>query len=277
MFLAPVAAFAAKDFNVTEGNSGLTTVTVVIESKGPANGDIIGQYQTVDGTATVADNDYIPKNGDFFIISGQTMSNPITLQVVGDLRVEPDETFSLSLFNVINGNSLDPGPYVIHIINDDIPVVTVSSPSVIEGNSGTTNLSFVVTLTTPLASSIQAQYSTVDGTAKSGSDYQAVSGTLVFNPGEPPSKVVNVLVSGDTLFEPDETFTLTVTPQGGAPATGTGTIINDDLPTVSIANASVTEGNSGTTPMTFVVSLSGAPSVQIQMTYATSDGTAKAG
>jgi uncharacterized protein YhjY with autotransporter beta-barrel domain len=272
----PLTAQAAVDVFSSEGNSGITQVQITIQSKTPANGTISGQWQTVDGTATVADNDYISASGDFIILSGQTQSQPITLQIVGDTKVEPDETFALNLFNINNGAQLDPGPYTIHIINDDAPAVTVSSPNVVEGNSGTTPMQFVVTLTTPAAVAVQASYVTGDGTAKAGEDYQADTGNLTFQPGE-TTKVVNINVIGDTKFELNETFTLTVTPNGGAPAVGTGTIVNDDAPGVTVSNASVVEGNSGITPMTFTVTLAALATASVQATYRTTDGTATAG
>jgi uncharacterized protein YhjY with autotransporter beta-barrel domain len=274
--LMPLTARAAKDFFVNEGNAGITTVTVTIVATAPANGTIVGQYQTVDGTAQVADADYLPAAGDFLILPGQTQSQPINLQIIGDTKVEVEETFDLQLFNVVNGAAIDPGPYTFHIVNDDAAAVTVSSPNAVEGNAGTTSLAFLVTLTAPAAATVQATYNTSNGTATAGSDYQAASGTLTFPPGQ-TTQIVNVIVNGDTAFEPNETLTLTVTPTGGAPVSGTGTIVNDDAPGVSVANASVTEGNSATTTMTFTVTLSGPAGAPVQVTYTTADGTATAG
>jgi uncharacterized protein YhjY with autotransporter beta-barrel domain len=280
LLLLPLTARAvgikARDTFSNEGNAGITNVQVKIVSTAPANGNIVGQYQTIDGTATVADNDYVPSTADFIIFSGQTESQPINLQIVGDTKIEADETFTLNLFNIVNGATLDPGPYVIHIVNDDVPVVTVSSPTITEGNSGTSLLTFVATLTTPAAVAVPAQFSTADGTAKAGEDYQAASGTLTFFPGE-TTKVISVQINGDTLFEADENFKMNVTPSGGATASGTGTIVNDDVPTVSVDDVRLTEGNLGITSMTFVVSLPAASSATVQATYTTADGTAIAG
>ena len=277
LFLLPLAARAAQqDFFANEGNAGITTVQVFIVSKGPANGNIVGQYQTVDGTATVADNDYLPQTSDFFIPSGSTTSNPITLAIIGDTKIEPDETFSLSLFNISNGGSLETGPYVIHIINDDAAGLKVSSPSVAEGNAGTTLMNFTVTINAAVAVAVQAQYSTADGTAKAGQDYQPASGTLLFPVGT-SQQTVTVLVNGDTTVEPDETFALNVNIVGGESATGIGTIVNDDVPAVSVSSPSVTEGNSGTTALAFVVTLLTPAATPVQATYATANGTATAG
>src|SRR5205823_13043755 len=104
-------------------------------------------------------------------------------------------------------------------------------------------------------------YATADGTAMAGSDYQATSGTLTFMPGE-TQKTVTVSVIGDTANEPDETFFVRLSSPSNASIAdgeGVGTILNDDtLPSLSIRDVSVVEGNSGTTNAAFVVTLSAA-------------------
>src|SRR5262249_44553285 len=126
---------------------------------------------------------------------------------------------------------------------------------------------------------VTVHYATANGTATAGSDYQALSGTLSFAPGE-RSKSVLVPVTGDTAIEADETFTVTLSGATNAPivrATGVGTIRNDDFPALAISDAAVTEGNAGTTSAVFTVTLS-APSPQtVSVSYTTVNGTATAG
>src|SRR5436305_7927879 len=153
LLVLPLTARAAVDVATPEGQSGITTVQIsFVTTTDPAKGTISGQWQTADGTATIADNDYVAASGDFVIQQGQIASQPITLQIVGDTKIESDETFTIKLIGVNDPfGQLDPGPYTIHIINDDVAKVTVSSPSAVEGNSGTTAMPFVVTLTTAAA------------------------------------------------------------------------------------------------------------------------------
>ena len=91
------------------------------------------------------------------------------------------------------------------------------------------------------------------------------TGTVSFAAGE-TSKTITVNVAGDTAVEPTEGFTLTLSnPSAGTTigtATATGTILNDDTaagPSLSIAaaNASLNEGNSGSTAFTFTVTRTG--------------------
>ncbi len=155
----------------------------------------------------------------------------------------------------------------------------ISDASATEGNSGVTSLIFTVTLTQAATGPVTIQYATVDGTATSGSDYQASSGTIIFAPGE-TSKTIAVAVVGDQLFESNETFTLNLSNPGGAFITdgsGVGTILNDDTasPTIDISDAEIVEGNSGTRLMTFTVTLSHASNQEVRVSYNTANGTAR--
>lgn len=222
-------ADVAIDVRGPEGNAGIRTVTLeIVASPPPGNFPITGDYRTVDGTATAADNDYVPAQGQFVIDIGQT-STTINVQIVGDTRVEADESFTLEFSNIQGADPSSFKNYLLTILNDDVAAVTVGSPTVVEGNAGSTALVFPVTLTAPATAPVLATYSTSDGTALAGQDYQPAAGTLTFAAGQ-TLQSVTVSVLGDTLFEPDETLTLSVTPSGGTNVTATGTIINDDLP-----------------------------------------------
>jgi len=158
-----------------------------------------------------------------------------------------------------------------------VAALTVANASVVEGNAGTTNLVFTVTSSIAATNTIAVTYATVDGTATAGSDYTATNGTLNIAIGA-TSGTVTVPVLGDTAIEADETFTLVLTAPANATVTGgtiTGTIINDDFPTISIADVSVSEGSTlGTTNMDFTATLSAASPVDVTVDYATTDGTA---
>ena len=115
------------------------------------------------------------------------------------------------------------------------PALAVAGASLAEGNAGTQSLSFTVTLANRTPLRVSVAYATADGTAKAGSDYTATAGTLVFAPGE-TSKTVRRPDSGDTGFESDETFSLTLSSPVNATlgtATATGAITNDDAATAT--------------------------------------------
>jgi hypothetical protein len=95
------------------------------------------------------------------------------------------------------------------------PSISIGDASVIEGNTGTTTMSFPVTLSTASAQPVSVTYATADGTANAPSDYAAASGSLTFNPGE-TSKTISVAVVADLAIEQDETFSLTISGSVGA-------------------------------------------------------------
>lgn len=158
------------------------------------------------------------------------------------------------------------------------PSISVRDAAVVEGNSGTTQATFVVALSGPASQSVSFSFATSNGTATAGSDYIAASGALAFAPGEVEKPVV-VLVNGDTVDEAQETLFLDISNVQNATVSsnrGTGFIVDDDGPTISINDASVTEGNSTTKAATFTLTLSG-PSVEaIAVRAVTTPGTATA-
>src|SRR5262249_56750415 len=123
----------------------------------------------------------------------------------------------------------------------------------------TSLFSFPVTLSRQFGLPVTVGYATVEGSATAGSDYAAASGTLTFAPGE-TAKTIDVTVFGDSLDEVDETFAVELQNPVNAyftDAEATGTILSDDPPpTVTIAGATVVEGNAGSTTASFAVTLS---------------------
>jgi hypothetical protein len=245
-----------------------------------ANGSSVSvDYATADGSALVG-SDYTAKSGTLTFTPGQT-SKTVAVTILDDALAEDDETFSLNLSNATGGIAIADAAGLGTIQNDDAdPTVSVANAAVVEGDTGTTTLSLPVTLSGPSGREVDVDYATSDGTATAGSDYTATSGTLVFNAGE-TSHQIDITVSGDFLDEGDETITVTLTAPFNADLgtdVATGTITNDDGgPKLSLLDASVTEGNTGTTPLTFTVTMTPAALVDVTVDYATADGTATAG
>jgi hypothetical protein len=143
------------------------------------------------------------------------------------------------------------------------------------------NAAFTVTLSPSSSSTVTVKYATANGTATSGSDYVAASGTLTFTAGQ-TSKTISVAVNGDTQDEPNETFYLSLSNPTNATigtAQAAATIVDDEIPAVSMSinNVSVSEGNSGTKNAVLTVTLSGTTAQTVTVNYATANGTATAG
>jgi probable HAF family extracellular repeat protein len=159
----------------------------------------------------------------------------------------------------------------------DTPIVNVGNASATEGHLGTSPATVTVSLSQASSQPVSVSFSTSNGTA-SASDYQATSGTVTFNPGE-TSRTITVLVNGDRVGEADETFSVNLSSAtGGATlgdATGAVTIVDDEV-RVTIGDATRNEGNTGTTPFAFSVTLSAATDIPVTMNFTTADHQAKA-
>src|SRR5206468_450387 len=122
-------------------------------------------FATADGTATVADGDYVATSGTLSFAPG-VVSKTIKLTINGDTKTEPDETFFVNLTNAVNA-TLDVAQGVVTLLNDDLSL-SIGNASVTEGDSGLTNADFVVTLSAPASFPVTVPFSTVAQTAKAG-------------------------------------------------------------------------------------------------------------
>ncbi len=117
------------------------------------------------------------------------------------------------------------------------PTAAINDVSVVEGDSGTVDLIFTVTLSRPSTGTVTIAYATADGTATVVADYQAKTGTVTFAPSD-TSETITVKVVGDLIDEPNEAFVVNLTAPVGATladAQGTGTILDDEGPIVTLA------------------------------------------
>lgn len=156
--------------------------------------------------------------------------------------------------------------------------IAVSDVTLFEGNAGSQYAEVVVTLSRPLTTTVRVDYTTADGTAKAGSDFQAGAGKVLFAPGE-TSRSILVPVKGDRLGEVDEHFLVKISGAKGAKiADDVGVVtILDDEPRISIDDVAGVDWSSGVTHFTFTVSLSAESTEAVTIDFATTDGTAKAG
>ncbi len=278
--------------SVTEGDEGTTELAFTLTLDAPSRKDINVDFLTADQTAT-AGSDYNAAAGTVTFPRGSSMAR-VRIQIIGDMEVENDESFKLTLSNPVNAilkNSEATGT----ILNDDTGTVPNDNPppppapqlgiapaSTAEGNSGSSSMTFTISLDRPAEKEVSVEFSTSDGSAKAGSDYQAASGKATIPAGE-TSTTISVQITGDTSVEQDETFRIVLNNPANAilqTAEAIGTILNDDSappPQLGIAPASTAEGNSGSSNMTFTISLDRPAEKEVTMEFSTSDGSAKAG
>lgn len=272
-----VTTVSVDDVQVNETN-GPTTASFTV-SLGAANPvDVTVDYETLADSAT-AGVDFQSVSGTVTIPATQ-LSATIEVPILGDTLHEFDETFSLVLSNVTGAELVDPTGVATILDDDPPPSVSINSVSAPEGNVGTSNALFLVTLSTASGRPITVDFATANGSAIAGTDYVAQSGTLTFDPGT-TSRTISVPVSGDVLDEDDETFFVNLSNPSNVVLDvdqGVGTILdNDPPPSVSIDSVSRVEGNSGTANAVFTLSLSAASGKQVSVNFATSNGSATAG
>ena len=251
--------------NVAEGRDAVFRVTLR-----PATNHVVSvTYTTMDGTA-VADADYTPVTGTLRFEPRET-TKTIRVPVLLDTMTEQSETFTVELSNP-GGSTLADPIGVGTIRADPAPGLRIGDATpVAEGDEAV----FTVTLTPPNEQVVTVDYTTTDGTAVADEDYSATSGTLRFAPGD-TSKTIRVPVLEDATAEPVETFTVVLGNPAGTNVvhdTGVGTITDEGLPGLSIADApTVAEGGETVFPVT----LNPASSQVVTVAYATQDGTAVA-
>jgi hypothetical protein len=219
------------DVSVTEGNSGTTPALFPVTLTAVSGVPVTVDFTTAPGTAT-APADYAITSGTLTFQPGETTRN-VTVAVVGETVVEPDETFFVNLSNLSGGGTIGDAQGQGTIVNDDFAPVVINAgdASVVEGDpTANPTLLVPVTLSGPSASTVTVAFATADDTATAGSDYVATTGTLTFAPGV-TSQNVTVSVISDLVDEADETFFVNLSaPVGGTigDGQGVGTITDDD-------------------------------------------------
>ena len=277
----PTVSLSVSRNPVAEGSS----VTVTVTLSAALASRVFIPLTLTDGTAESGDYKADYNNNRIPIRTGQTSGT-------GTITTNQDDDTDNETFTVALGTlppEVTPGSTTsveVTITDDDgAPVLSISSPSVAEGDSGTADLAFVVTLTGSTSQQVTVAYAdSGTGTATSGEDYTAVTaGTLTFAAGD-TAKTVTVTVTADTVDEPNETVVLQLSSAsnatlsgGAATLDGTGTIVDDDatVPTVSlsVSRNPVAEGSS----VTVTVTLSAALASRVFIPLTLTDGTAESG
>jgi len=263
-----VGIWITPDTSHSEGSIGFTNFDFSITLTATYPLPISVNWATMNGTALAADNDYVPGSGTVTFSPGE-VSKPITVQAVGDLKNEINETFSVLLSGAVNATIVD-GTVVGTIVNDDTTSsIGLSYYSLMEGNGGLTSFSFQADLSGPSMDVVSVSYATSDGSATAGSDYTGISGVLSFDRGE-TSKVLNVDVRGDNVHEGDETFFVFLSDPVNCTIENdyaTGTIQDDDPLELSIDDVDQMEGDAATSDFTFMLVLSNPSDLAASVDY----------
>lgn len=271
-------AFSSTAFATSEST---TTYSVSVLRNGGTNGTVTVVYTTSNGTAT-GGSDYTPITGTLTFSNGEAIKT-FDIQIANDHMDEPDETINLTLSNPTGGAFVvSPATAVLTISdNDNPPTISINDVSINEGNEGTTNFNFNVTLSAQSGYDISVNYATSNGTANAPVDYISKTGTLTFSSttGE-TSKTITVAVNSDFLVESEENFFINLSNPTNvtiADGQGIGTIFDDDNPGKLQFSASSSSVSEAAGAATIFVSRTNGSAGTVTVDYTTSNGTATAG
>lgn len=185
-------------------------------------------WATQDGTAT-APADYTSANGTLSWDAGTYSTKTFTVQVnAATAGSNTPKKFTIA-FQSADAAFLTSSTVNVTVVPPSAPpVISVADASALESAG---SIPAVVTLAPTPTGTVTVHYATSDGSAKAGTDYTAVSGTLTFQAGQ-SMKTVSIPISNDESVEPDRTFTFTLSnPTGGTlgESSATMTIRNDDV------------------------------------------------
>jgi gliding motility-associated-like protein len=254
------ASFPAATASGAEGNSPAPVSALQIVVSGGITsqpGSLI--LMVSNGTASSAD---WSQSGNIITIPAGDYTVPVSipipaavLSVLGDLTVEPDETINLSMntFVTVAAGAVTSSVYTI--LNDDNSTVSVtaSAPVITEGGPGPAGTgTFAFSFSNPVSTARTVSY-TVSGTAISGTDFVALTGSFVMPAGALSFNLTLTAVA-DLVIEGDETAGVTITGVSGSPAVTVNstpaviTIDDDDIPSIlySPADVNMAEGSSAT-------------------------------
>lgn len=229
-------SISIEDLSLAEGNEGQRVAAFRLRLSAPSGQVVKVRY----ATAAVAPSIFNPATAgdDYTAVAPTEIAFPVGQTVTlarvliqSDQRNEPDEGFLLNLTSPVNATLTNNQGFGIILNDDAAPSLSINDVSLSEGNSGTKNLTFTVTLSKASGETVTVNYASANGIARAGSDYTANQGTLSFAPGSALTRTVSIAINGDAIVEGDET--LFVLLSGAVNASigrgrGVGMITNDD-------------------------------------------------
>lgn len=264
-------------YTITVTNTGPGSATSVTVSDPLPGGTTFESASATQGSCSVNAGVVTCSLGTLAGSAGATATVAVRVGAVG--TVVNNVTVSRAETDAFTGNNAAAVSTAV-----TVPVITASHFTVTEGNSGFTAASVPVTLSGSNTVSVSFNYSTLAypagaRVATAGSDYVVSSGVVTF-PAGVTSATIPLQIIGDTLIEDFERFALILSSpvNGELAATRYRIHITDDdgtaNPSLTIGNVTVTEGDSGTTTATFIVSLTSPIGKATTVSYRTEENTA---
>jgi Phosphoesterase family/Calx-beta domain len=205
----PVVSLPRATVGQVEGNAGTTTVAITASLSEPASSTVTVNYATVDGTAKLADSDYVAASGTLSFAPGST-SETISVSVVGDTKLEDYQTFGIKIAAPLNAK-LGYATGHVEIRNDDKPQLAMAkAKSVVEGQAAVFKPHLVQRYYQPITLNAQ----TADATATAPGDYTALNAGITFAAGSKSPIPTGIPTIPDTTPEGTERFSLAISGAG---------------------------------------------------------------
>ncbi|RDI54869.1 Calx-beta domain-containing protein, partial [Microvirga subterranea] len=259
-----------------EGNSGITQYTFTVTRSGDTSAASDVDWVIDVGTGGLTAEDFQSLTGTVHFNAGAPNAT-ITVNVVGDTTVEGNEDFIVRLRNPRDaGISTTNGSAQGTIQDDDSTPPSAPSISIADatGSEGG-NIAFVLTRTGDLSQASTVTWTLNHGSTAAGDFGTLPTNTVVFGAGQ-ANATITLPVADDTLAEGNETFTIDLTAGANAvlgDGSATGTILANDAPSISIADATGSEGGN----IAFVLTRTGDLSQASTVTWTLNHGSTAAG
>ena len=278
----PLPELSIGDASVDEGDSGGTTLDFTVTLDSAATGTVTVDWATSDGAAT-AGTDYTAGNGTLTFNAGDS-SKTVSVTVAGDDVDEPNETFEVTLTNP-SGATLgdDTGTGTI-TDDDDTPTVTLRLKPDSISEKGDKPSAVTASLDRPSSQETTLVVTVTPEPPAVASDYTLSASRLTIPAGATTSrKSLQIAPRDNNVYEGDKTLEVSALASNSQGITGpeavTLTITDDEVPSasLSIGDASVDEGDSGSATLDFTVTLDPVATETVTVNWATIARTATAG
>ena len=194
-------------------------------------GKVAVNYMTQDGTA-IAGEHYQQSEGKIVWDDGETGEKLIEVDIWDNKLREETKSFRLILFNPTNGAILGEYPDITVLIKDDDGSVVGFSPDntylAFEGNQ---QAKITVSRSNSSLGEVSLRYTTIDGTAKAGKDYEATSGTLNWGNREHQDQVIHIPLLSSLDKASNKTFQLSLFDSTGEVALATPSTVSVTITT----------------------------------------------
>ncbi len=207
-------------------DASAATVTFAVTLSRPGTGTVTANYTTAAGSDT--SGDFVPTSGTLVFVPGDTAKTVTVLLNSGSTAL-PQENFNLVLSDVVGAtlpNAI--GTALIGPINQTTVNTPVISTSDVTVNEADGYAELVVRLSAPMTSLVTVNYSDTNGTAISGTDYLAVSGTLTFAPGQ-TVQTLRVPIIDHTASVAQKTFSFNLSTATNATIASSSTLATETI------------------------------------------------